>query len=211
MVGWHHWFDGHEFEQTLGVGDGQGGLTCCIPWGHKVSDTTEQLNWPESGREERGTGGGFEERRKKKLVCLQNLHPPWAIQETAEPGMLLVVWHHKSFPGQASIIKWLVSLGKKNKERPKWERLEDDIFFYFKLVQELLEREGVQLEKMEVMAGTGSKKRWRGWDQGSTQGTGPGPTEKICETCRQTKEVRVGTTADGFVGGGGWMDWECPF
>ena len=44
MVGWHHWLDGHEFEQSLGVGDGQGSLTCCSPWGHKELDTTEQLN-----------------------------------------------------------------------------------------------------------------------------------------------------------------------
>ena len=45
VVGWHHWFSGHEFEKTLGVGDGQGGLACCGPWGHKVSDLTEGLNW----------------------------------------------------------------------------------------------------------------------------------------------------------------------
>ena len=45
MVGWHHQLDGHEFEQGLGVGDGQGSLECCSPWGHKDSDTTEQLNW----------------------------------------------------------------------------------------------------------------------------------------------------------------------
>ena len=45
MVGWHHWLNGHEFEQTLGVGDGQGNLACCSPWGHKESDTTEWLNW----------------------------------------------------------------------------------------------------------------------------------------------------------------------
>ena len=44
MVGWHHQLDGHEFEQALGVGDGQGGLECCSQWGHKESDTTEQLN-----------------------------------------------------------------------------------------------------------------------------------------------------------------------
>ena len=43
MVGWHHRLYGHEL--TLGVGDGQGGLACCSPWGHKESDTTEQLNW----------------------------------------------------------------------------------------------------------------------------------------------------------------------
>ena len=45
MVGWHHWLDGHEFEQVLGVGDGQGSLACCSPWGHKESDMTEWLNW----------------------------------------------------------------------------------------------------------------------------------------------------------------------
>ena len=45
MVGWHHWRDGHEFEQALGVGDGQGSPVCCSPWGHKESDTSEWLNW----------------------------------------------------------------------------------------------------------------------------------------------------------------------
>jgi len=47
MVGWHHRLDGHGFGWTLGVGDGQGGLACCGSWGHKESDTTEQLNWTE--------------------------------------------------------------------------------------------------------------------------------------------------------------------
>ena len=45
MVGCHHRLDGHEFEQALGVGDGQGGLVCCSPWGRKELDMTEQLNW----------------------------------------------------------------------------------------------------------------------------------------------------------------------
>ena len=44
IVGWHHRLDGHEFEQALGVGDGQGGLACCGSGGHKESDMTEQLN-----------------------------------------------------------------------------------------------------------------------------------------------------------------------
>ena len=44
MVGWPHWLDGHEFEQAPGAGDGQGGLSCCSPWGHKESETTEQLS-----------------------------------------------------------------------------------------------------------------------------------------------------------------------
>ena len=44
MVGWYHQHNGHEFELALGVGDGQGGLVCCSPWGHRESDTTERLN-----------------------------------------------------------------------------------------------------------------------------------------------------------------------
>ena len=47
MVEWHHQLSGHEFEQALGVGDAQGGLAFCSPWGRKESDTTEQLNWTE--------------------------------------------------------------------------------------------------------------------------------------------------------------------
>ena len=44
IIGWHHQFNGHEFEQALGDGEGQGGLVCCRSWGHKESDTTELLN-----------------------------------------------------------------------------------------------------------------------------------------------------------------------
>ena len=45
IVGWHHQLDWHEFEKTAGVGNGQGSLVCCSPWGCKKSDTTERLNW----------------------------------------------------------------------------------------------------------------------------------------------------------------------
>ena len=45
MVGWHQWLDWYELEQALEIGDGQGALTCCSPWGHKESDMTEWLNW----------------------------------------------------------------------------------------------------------------------------------------------------------------------
>ena len=51
--GWQRtrWLDGitdsMEFEQALGISDGQAGLVCCSPWGHKESDTTEKLNWTE--------------------------------------------------------------------------------------------------------------------------------------------------------------------
>ena len=44
MAGWHHRLDGHDFEQTPGVGAGQGSLEHCIPWGCKESDMTERLN-----------------------------------------------------------------------------------------------------------------------------------------------------------------------
>ena len=44
MAGWYHRLNGHESESTLGVGDGQGSLECCSPWGHKESDTTKRLN-----------------------------------------------------------------------------------------------------------------------------------------------------------------------
>ena len=45
MVGWHHQLNGHEFEQALGAGDGQGSLECCSPWGQKESDMTQWLIW----------------------------------------------------------------------------------------------------------------------------------------------------------------------
>ena len=47
MAGWHHWLNGLGFGWTPRFGDGQGGLACCSPWGHKEGDTTEQLNWTE--------------------------------------------------------------------------------------------------------------------------------------------------------------------
>ena len=48
MAGWHHWLDGHEFEEALGVGDSYGSLVCCSPWGRKELDKTEQLNWTDT-------------------------------------------------------------------------------------------------------------------------------------------------------------------
>ena len=47
MAGWHHWCNGHDFEQALGVGDGEGSLACCCPWCCKQSDTSERLDWTE--------------------------------------------------------------------------------------------------------------------------------------------------------------------
>ena len=45
IVGWHHRLNGHEFDQAVGVGDGQGILVCCSPWSCQDSDTTDWLNW----------------------------------------------------------------------------------------------------------------------------------------------------------------------
>ena len=50
MVGWHHWLNGHKFEQTPGDGEGQGSLACCCPWGCKEWDTTEWLNNSKVGK-----------------------------------------------------------------------------------------------------------------------------------------------------------------
>ena len=47
MVEWHHWLDGHEFEQALGDGDVQRNLACCSPWGYQELGTTERLSWIE--------------------------------------------------------------------------------------------------------------------------------------------------------------------
>ena len=52
MAGWHHRLDGHEFEWTLGDGDGQGGLASCDSWGRKESDMTQRLNWTELNYEQ---------------------------------------------------------------------------------------------------------------------------------------------------------------
>ena len=60
MVGWHHWLYGHEFEPTQDDSDGQGGLECRSPWGHKQSNTTEHLNsnkgWSDEERGRQGEG-----------------------------------------------------------------------------------------------------------------------------------------------------------
>ena len=82
IAGWHHRRDGREFEWTPGDGDGQGGLACCNSWGHKESDTTEQLNWISSRNSLRDT---------PRFSDLS------AIQATLSPGK----WHrikHTSVP-----------------------------------------------------------------------------------------------------------------
>ena len=66
MVGWHHWLNGHEFEQAPGVCNGQGGLACCSPWGHRVRHCGTEVNWQEE-TEKTPPSSWFLSRRK--LLC----------------------------------------------------------------------------------------------------------------------------------------------
>ena len=76
MVGWHHWLDGHELEQAPGVGDGQGSLVCCSPWGGKELYMTEWPNW------------SFKSKSDPGLFQITMLPPPQA------PSLYPVLWLH---------------------------------------------------------------------------------------------------------------------
>ena len=73
MVGWNHRLNGHGFEWTLGVGDGQGGLARCNSWGREESDMTEQLN-----RTAQNSDG-------KESACSRSRFDPWLVRE-------LIIW-----------------------------------------------------------------------------------------------------------------------
>ena len=67
MVGWHHWHNGHEFEQTPGDSEGQGSLACCSPLGYEKLDTTERLN-----NNNKGTDGAAAHQHSMKM-CLKSV------------------------------------------------------------------------------------------------------------------------------------------
>ena len=78
MVGWHHWLDGHEFEQAPGVGDGQGSLAHLGPCSHKQLDTTEWLNWIDNYNKQgidmkmwKTQNTGESSKKKKKAYLLE--------------------------------------------------------------------------------------------------------------------------------------------
>ena len=106
MAGWHHGFDGCEFEWTPGVGDGQGGLACYSSWARKESDTTEQLNWTE----------------------LISHCPDWA--RVLSLGALLMFMRHLETVRSAIFFFLITSLnhGPKNTEKPL---LNKDLAFSF--------------------------------------------------------------------------------
>ena len=68
MVGWHHWLNGYEFKQAPGVGDGQGSLACCSPYGHKESDMTERLNWTDRSWRNRIDKKKYTESEQKEII-----------------------------------------------------------------------------------------------------------------------------------------------
>ena len=74
MGGWHHLLDGHEFEQALGVGVGQGGLACCSPWGHKEEDPTEWLNW--LNPEEKTKNNLISSKKRQEKILYKQEHMP---------------------------------------------------------------------------------------------------------------------------------------
>ena len=88
MVGWHHWLNGHEFEESLGVGDGQGGMVCCDSWGRKELDMTEQLDWTELNQAHSLLSTDGVGRLEVWLVVCEN---KWHIQSSWVFGILCLV------------------------------------------------------------------------------------------------------------------------
>ena len=79
MAGWHHRLDGHKFEWTPGIGDGQGGLACCDSWGHKELDTTEWLKWTKLGEKSLSLASFFHMANfswENSSLCLPAHHLP---------------------------------------------------------------------------------------------------------------------------------------
>ena len=88
MVGWHHWLNGHEFEWTPGVGDGQGGLACCSPWGRRESGMTEGLKW--TVRSKMGHASLLSS--SSLVLCLSTLAFDSSTFLTAFPFLLISYW-----------------------------------------------------------------------------------------------------------------------
>ena len=98
MAGWHHRLDGCEFEWTLGVGDGQGGLLCRGSWGRKKLDTTERLNWTELMNIHSSDATGFQYLSLNE--CRKPILPPSS--EEWMPACKLGTWVLRATWQQAS-------------------------------------------------------------------------------------------------------------
>ena len=113
MVGWHHRLDGHGFGSTLGVGDGQGGLTCYSSWGLKELDTTERLNWTELKSEFSDKGFFPFNFLSSENVELFSLKPVRRLlhKTTADHCLLLFSW--SSAWQRAGTLKYLLEIERK--------------------------------------------------------------------------------------------------
>ena len=129
MAEWHHWLDGHEFEWTPDVGNGQGGLECCDSWCRKESDMTERLNWTE--------GCECLSLPESSLLCVSvsvslhhkhcSEHPPWllllTVRSASPPAQ---PWFRSpSFPQDGHSRSWSTlwkgfnpNIGKYNSKAP---------------------------------------------------------------------------------------------
>ena len=130
VVGWHHCLDGHEFEQALRVGDGQGSLACCSPWGREESDTTEQLNWtdeinnytsvktliPMAGLLSSSAVSKFWKqssgRQHWSTVKGSQSRTAWGLtDESSVPGLCFEILRNKWWAGAGAPVAWRVTLG----------------------------------------------------------------------------------------------------
>ena len=80
MVGWHHWFNGHESEQTPGDGEGQGSLASCSSWGCKESDMTLWLKNYVCVYSGENLQNNYDKWKWKSLSCVSLFATPWTIQ-----------------------------------------------------------------------------------------------------------------------------------
>ena len=127
MAGWHHRLDEHEFEWTLGVGDGQGGLACCNSWDRKESDTTERLNWTDGNqkRKKKKTYTKHTKGNEKKFQSFHNKIPTKnkIIRVTQEPRNLRVIKYTEKQTAQWQKILLIDNYFKHRLKSPSKERL----------------------------------------------------------------------------------------
>ena len=125
MVGWHHRFNGYEFEQALGVGSGQGGLECCSPWGHRVGH--DWVYWTEEceGRELWGTPISTGIIRLwsdfSKLICKARSKSHQQLKRGFQSILFMVVWdefrgtmcgqcHNQRVPSSSSLFDYILCM-----------------------------------------------------------------------------------------------------
>ena len=108
MAGWHHWLDGHEFEWTPRVGDGQGGLACCSSWGHKELEMTERLNWTELLPTSPQIT--LHHRKRVEAAIMSDSVTAWTVSPLGS-------YVHEIF--QAKILEWFAILFSRGSSQPR--------------------------------------------------------------------------------------------